>query len=352
MSGAASLAGWRPGPSATAPPEARGVARDAVRLLVSRGGGHEHARFHDLPEVLPEGTLLVVNASATLPAALPASARFGTFVLNLSTRYGERLWLAEPRRSEALEGPVPLLPGERFEAAGCAARVLAPFPGVSRLLFVAFDGSIERAMADEGEPIRYAHLSPPFPPLAAFQTVFAEVPGSAEMPSAARPFTPDLLAALRRRGIRTVPVVLHAGVSSLEGDEAAFVPEPFAVSPAAAGAINEARRSGRPVVAVGTTVVRALASAWDGVRVRAAEGFTRRFVHPGRPVRAIDGLISGFHEPAASHLAMLEAVGGAPLVRDAYRRASAAGYLWHEFGDSHLILPGAGAGGAYRLKEA
>ena len=301
---------WQPGPSAVSPPEARGLDRDGVRLMVSRGHIHEHATFRDLPELLAPGTLLVVNASATLPASLSASARFGSFVLNLSTRYGERLWLAEPRWSAALEGPVPLAVGEGFEVAGLPARVLAPFPGIPRLLFVAFEGSVERAMADEGEPIRYDHVSPPYPPLSAYQTVFSDVPGSAEMPSAGRPFTPALLDALRRRSIGTVAVELHTGVSSLEGDQAGLLPEAFSVPAETARAINQARASGRAVIAVGTTVVRALETAWDGTRVRPAEGFTRLFVHAGRPVRSVDGLITGFHDPTASHIAMLEAVGG------------------------------------------
>jgi S-adenosylmethionine:tRNA ribosyltransferase-isomerase len=333
---------WRPGSSAVSPPEARGVDRDAVRLLVSRGRVHKHAIFRDLPDLLPPGTLLVVNASATLPASLPASARFGAFILNLSTRYGERLWLAEPRWSAGLEGPVPLAAGEGFEAAGVPARVLAPFPGIPRLVFAVFEGSVERAMADEGEPIRYDHVSPPWPPLSAYQTAFADVPGSAEMPSAGRPFTPALLEALRRRSITTVAIELHTGVSSLEGDEAGLLPEAFSVPAAAALAINQARRAGRTVIAVGTTVVRALETAWDGSEVRPAEGFTRLFVHAGRPVRSVDGMISGFHDPAASHLAMLEAVSSAWLVRDAYGEAARHGYLWHEFGDSHLILRGSG----------
>jgi S-adenosylmethionine:tRNA ribosyltransferase-isomerase len=342
MKADSSIADWRAGPAAVSPPEARGLARDAVRLMVSHADGHEHATFRDLPELLAPGTLLVVNSSATLPASLPASARFGSFTLNLSTRYGDRLWLAEPRRSAALEGPVPLAVGETFEAAGVPARLLAPFPGISRLCFVAFDGGVERAMADEGEPIRYDHVSPPYPPLSAYQTVFSDVPGSAEMPSAGRPFTERLLDTLRWKGIETASIELHTGVSSLEGDEAALAPEAFTVSSEAAIAVNEARRAGRAVIAVGTTVVRALESSFDGTEVRPTEGFTRVFVHAGRPVRSVDGLVTGFHDPTASHLSILEAVAGKALVRDDYREASSRGYLWHEFGDSHLILAGRG----------
>ena len=331
-------AAGRIGPAAIAPPEARGVPRAGVRLLVSRGARHEHAVFRDLPDILPPGTVLVVNTSATLPASLPASARSGRFTLNLATRYGERLWLAEPRRSPVIEGPVRLAIGERFEAAGIPARLLAPFPGVPRLAFVAFDGSVERAMADEGEPIRYEYLMPPYPPLSAYQTVFADVPGSAEMPSAGRPFTPALLERLRRRSVEIVGIELHAGVSSLEGEEAALVPEPFAVPVGTAATVNDARRDGRAVIAVGTTVVRALETAWDGARVRPAEGSTRTFIRADRAVRSVDGLITGFHEPEASHLAMLEAIGGAATVRGAYAEALRSEYLWHEFGDSHLLM--------------
>jgi S-adenosylmethionine:tRNA ribosyltransferase-isomerase len=153
--------------AATAPAERRGLARDEVRLLVSGHNGHAHAVFHNLADFLSAGALLVVNTSATLPANLPANARFGAFVLNLSTRYAERLWLCEPRWSAARPGPLPLAAGETFEVAGMSARLVAPYPGLPRLWFVAFEGSVEIAMADEGEPIRYGYVEPPFPPLSA-----------------------------------------------------------------------------------------------------------------------------------------------------------------------------------------
>jgi S-adenosylmethionine:tRNA ribosyltransferase-isomerase len=332
-----------PDRQATTPPEARGLERDEVRLLVSTPGGHRHARFLDLARFLEPGTLLVVNRSATLPASLPARGGPGEFLLNLSTRYGPGLWLAEPRWSAARPGPLPLREGERIEVAGLSARLAARFPGLPRLWFVRFDGDVEAAMAAAGAPIRYGYLEPPFPPLDAYQTVFSEVPGSAEMPSAARPFTPRVLAALAARGVRIAPLVLHAGVSSLEVEaedveSQPMYPEPFRVPAETAAAVEAARAEDRPVIAVGTTVVRALESAWDGGRVRAAAGFTRLLVHPGRPVRTVDGLITGLHDSAASHLAMLFALAEPELVRDAYAEAVREGYLWHEFGDSHLIL--------------
>ncbi len=333
---------WPAARSATRTPEARGMARDSVRLLVSSLDGHRHAIFHELADFLAPKTLLVVNTSATLPASLPAAGRFGAFTLNLSTRYGDRLWLTEPRWNPATPGPMPLRAGDKFETAGMAARAVAPYPGLPRLWFVAFDGSVELAMADEGEPIRYGYMEPPFPPLSAYQTVFARRPGSAEMPSAARPFSLPVVDELANRGVRIAPIELHTGVSSLESsDDPArhnMYPEPFAVPAETADAINQARRQGRPVIAVGTTVVRALESAWDGEGVRTARGSTRVVVSPERGINTVDGLITGFHDPHASHLAMLHAVAGEPVITTAYDEAARAGYLWHEFGDSHLIL--------------
>lgn len=345
---------------ATRPPEARGVGRDGVRLLVTTASGHEHAGFRDLSSFLPRGALLVVNRSATLPASLPAtvaaadgtpgetggtygSHHAGAFRLNLSTRYGGGVWLAEPRRSHAEPGPLPLGPGNALRVAGLPARVLAPHPGIPRLAFVRIEGDLDRAMATAGEPIRYGYLEPPFPPLAAYQTMFARFPGSAEMPSAGRPFTPRVVAALRARGVRIAWVVLHTGVSSLEVEtdrveDHPLYAEPFSVPRTAAAAVNAARRERRPVIAVGTTVVRALESAWDGRAVRPIRGFTRRFVRPGHAARVATGLLTGLHDPHASHLAMLHALADPALVRDAYGEAVREGYLWHEFGDSHLIM--------------
>ncbi len=328
---------------ATAPAETRGLARDEVRLLVSTPRGHTHARFDELARFLCPGDLLVVNTSATLPASLPAAHKDGEFIVNLSTRYGAGLWLAEPRYSAAQPGPLPLYAGDRLRVADLPARLVAPYPAIPRLWFIHFDGDIATAMARHGQPIRYGYMPHRYP-LSAYQTIFAHVPGSAEMPSAARPFTPRVLDSLRARGVALAEITLHTGVSSLEVEaeeieQHPLYAEPFAVPATTAEAVNATRAGGRRVIAVGTTVVRALESAWDGGQVRAARGFTRRYVHPAQGVHTIDGLLSGLHDPMASHLAMLYAVAGEPLIREGYAAAIAAGYLWHEFGDSHLILP-------------
>jgi S-adenosylmethionine:tRNA ribosyltransferase-isomerase len=291
---------------------------------------------------------LVVNRSATLPASLPAEGDFGSFILNLSTHYGSThygsLWLAEPRWSPSEPGPLPgLKPGSHLLVAGLEARLIAPFPGLSRLWFIQFSGDVMTAIHRAGRPIRYGYLSDDYA-LNHYQTIFATEPGSAEMPSAAYPFTRRVVDSLGRRGVQIASIVLHTGVSSLEVEvedveKHPLYPEPYRVSAATAKAVNAARAEGRRVIAIGTTVVRALESAWDGQMVRAAAGFTRLYIHPSRGVHVVDGLLTGLHDPVTSHLAMLYAIAGKEMIQDAYRAAILDSYHWHEFGDSHLILP-------------
>jgi S-adenosylmethionine:tRNA ribosyltransferase-isomerase len=335
--------------SATHPAEADGRGRDEGRLLVSTARGHEHAMFRDLPNFLNPGDLLVVNRSATLPASLPANREGGTpFILNLATNYGDGMWLAEPRYSPASPGPLSdLTPGMAIGVGGEAAQLVAPYPGLPRLWFVRFEGDPYALMARSGKPIQYGYLDHEYG-LENYQTLFAAYPGSAEMPSAAYPFTCRVVEALKAHGIAIASIVLHTGVSSLEVEtdtieEHPLFPEPYWVPQATAEAVNDAHRAGRRVIALGTTVVRALESAWDGQQERASSGFSRLYVHPGRPPKAIDGLLTGMHDPSTSHLAMLYALAGPDLIREAYRQAIREGYLWHEFGDSHLILPASGS---------
>ena len=197
---------------------------------------------------------------------------------------------------------------------------------------------LEDYLERHGEPIRYGYVKKRWP-LEAYQTVYATTPGSAEMPSAGRPFTAELIARLRVRGVLLAPITLHAGVSSPERHEAPF-PEYFEVPEETARLVSAVRRRGGRVIAVGTTVVRALESVAgvDG-RVRGDAGWTGLVITSERRPRVIDGLITGWHEPEASHLQMLESLAGAPLLRRSYDAALEHGYLWHEFGDSHLILP-------------
>jgi S-adenosylmethionine:tRNA ribosyltransferase-isomerase len=327
---------------ASRPPEARGLGRDGVRLLVASPSRLLHASFAALPELLLPGDLLVVNTSRTLPAAVPARRADGeTLTLNLSTPVPDELrgrWAVELRRAEA--GARDGRPGERLALpADGRAELVAPYRG-TRLWIAAL--TLPEPLLDylehNGRPIRYRHLDGDWP-LELYQTVYATEPGSAEMPSAGRPFTSELIARLVARGIDLAPLVLHTGVSSLESDEAPY-PERYSVPAWTAERVNLARRLGGRVLAVGTTVVRALESALapDG-SVRQAAGWTELVIGPERPVRAIDGVVTGFHDRDSSHLLMLEAIAGRELLERAYGAAAEAGYLRHEFGDLLLIEP-------------
>lgn len=327
---------------ASEPPEYRGLARDEVKLLVSTESGHTHTQFTELANQLREGDLLVVNRSATLSASLPAVGAAGQFIVNFSTNYGGGLWLVEPRRSTSEPGELSLEAGEVIAVGGHAARLVSQHPDLPRLWFLQTTPKLCDLMTKVGSPIRYGYVTNPYP-LDAYQTLFGKIPGSAEMPSAGRPFTKRVIRSLRARGINIAGILLHTGVSSLEieserVEEHPLYAEPFIVPSATAAAVNAARENGRRVIAVGTTVVRALESAWNGKVVAARKGFTRLMVHPGRSVQTVDGLITGLHDPLASHLAMLYAVAGKETVLDGYREAIDHGYLWHEFGDSHLLL--------------
>ncbi|MET9573349.1 S-adenosylmethionine:tRNA ribosyltransferase-isomerase [Streptomyces virginiae] len=337
---------------ARVPAEQRGpgLGRDAVRLLVSPGGAQPslHA-FRELPHLLRAGDVLVVNTSATLAAAVDARLGGEDVVVHFSTRGDDGRWAVELRapagrgttrqRPGGPAGAVVELPGGR--------RLVLEEPlaaGADRLWWARPSSApygLPQLLREHGRPIRYAYTERD-QPLSAYQTVFA-VPaadgsGSAEMPSAGRPFTAELVARLVSRGVQFAPLTLHTGVASQEAHEPPY-PERYAVPATTAALVNAARAGGGRVIAVGTTAVRALESAADarGV-VRAAGGWTDLVVTPERGVRAVDGLLTGLHEPEASHLLMLEAVAGRAAVRLGYAQALARHCLWHEFGDVHLLL--------------
>jgi S-adenosylmethionine:tRNA ribosyltransferase-isomerase len=357
-----------PGREAHEPPEARGLRRDAVRLLVSDKGEISHHAFADLPTLLSPGDLVVVNNSATLPAAV----QLDRLAVHFSGRLPSGEWLVELRRrtdtatepySGATCGEWLPLPG------GATLRLTAP--QTSRLWRARLDRDVLGYLAGHGVPIRYGYVRRDWP-LSAYQTVFGVEPGSAEMPSAGRPFTARLVTTLVSRGVAVAPITLHTGVASPEKDEPPY-PEWFAVPPHTARLVNLTRANGGRVIAVGTTVVRALETAALGTPapgtpafditasgtpaadvastltpstaaagvagpVRAASGWTSHVVTPSSGVRAVDGLITGLHEPRSSHLQMLSAITGQEALALSYEAALREGYLWHEFGDTHLIL--------------
>jgi S-adenosylmethionine:tRNA ribosyltransferase-isomerase len=324
------------------PPEARGVGRADVAMLVARRHDLElvHARFRELPRFLSAGDLLVVNTSATLPAALDARLDERRVELWLSTPTPDGTWLVELRRHD--RAPYPRPPsGVRLDLLGGGrVQLLARYAGSERLSVARFelDEPLHDYLRRHGRPVRYGYVPEPWP-LAAYQTVFSLEPGSAEMPSAGRPFTAELVTELVSSGVLVSPVTLHTGVSSPEHGEPPF-PERFQVSPATARLVNAVRSWNGHVIAVGTTVVRALetVATADGT-VSAGQGWTSVVVTPERGLRAVDGLLTGWHEEESSHLALLEAAAGRELLERSYRAALEHGYLWHEFGDLHLILP-------------
>lgn len=326
-----------PALEASEPPEARGLRRDQVRLLVTtrHNDGITDAGFVDLPDQLQPGDVVVANDSGTLPAALRARRTDGgSLALHLSTHLPNGLWVVEPRETAPEIGETLALDG------GGRAVLFMPYQE-SRRLWVAWLDLPEPLLdyLDHwGRAIAYPYVKGEWP-IAMYQTVYAREPGSAEMPSAGRAFTPEILQRLARRGIGFATLTLHTGVASLEDHEPPYA-EPFTVPPETVMAIAAARASGGRVIAVGTTVVRALESAADATgELVPASGWTELVITPERGVRVVDGLLTGFHEPKASHLAMLEAIAGRTHLERAYDAALAGRYLWHEFGDLHLILP-------------
>jgi S-adenosylmethionine:tRNA ribosyltransferase-isomerase len=364
------LAGFElpPALEASEPPEARGIPRDAVRMMVSRRrtGEITHHPFTDLPSLLLPGDLLVVNTSATLPAAVRCGLGL---VMHFSTSLPDGSWLAELRavRGHATQPFPGGSPGQALPLPGGAVATLAERV-TGRLWRVRLSTAVVPYLLRHGSYIHYSYVASDWP-AQAYQTVFATTPGSAEMPSASRPFTAETIARLVVRGVTIAPLTLHTGVSSLEGDEEPY-PEPYDIPPATARLVDATRQAGGRVVAVGTTVVRALETAAaareqgtadgpvtkepgrrpagvPGVAPRASTGgplpasagWTRHLVTPQTPPRVVDALFTGLHEPRSTHLLMLNAFAGASLLRRCYAAAVEHSYLWHEFGDVHLLLP-------------
>ena len=337
---------------ASEPPEARGLARDEVRLMISYRSDNRvvHTRFRELGAYLEAGDLLVINTSGTLNAALPATRSDGTQLeLHLSTHLPGNLWVVEMRayqdnREKTTRPFYDVQPGESFELPGGATVTFhTPYaPGNAfRRLWVAslnLPGPLHPYLDRHGFPIRYSYVKEEWP-LSYYQTVYATEKGSAEMPSAGRAFTPELLTRLIASGIQIAPLLLHTGVASAEQKEPVYeeyyrVPEPTA------RLVNTARLAHQRVIAVGTTVVRALETVTDtNGTTHPGQGWTDILITPQSGIRSVNGLLTGLHEPLSTHLAMLETLTGRPHLEITYQEALKQGYLWHEFGDLHLILP-------------
>ena len=353
---------------ADAPPEARGFERDDVRLMVSyRGdGGVVHSRFRELSDFLEAGDVLVINTSGTMNAAVIAERELdGTALeLHLSTRLLANLWNVELRlpTGTSTEPFLKATVGETLRLAGGATATLhAPYlsgsarSGNTRLWISTLElpEPLDEYLERHGSPIRYKYVRESWP-ASYYQTVYATEKGSAEMPSAGRAFTPESITRLVAQGVQVAPLILHTGVASLEEDEPPYE-EFYSVPPGTARLVNAAHAAGQRVVAVGTSVVRALETVTEPQGVtHPGEGWTGLVVTPERGIRSVDAMLTGLHEPRSTHLAMLEALAerklaahspnrpptlaGREHVELAYAEALRKGYLWHEFGDLHLIL--------------
>ncbi|MCA1730695.1 MAG: S-adenosylmethionine:tRNA ribosyltransferase-isomerase [Actinobacteria bacterium] len=342
---------------ADAPPEARGFARDEVRLMVSyrRDDRVVHSTFREIGDFLEAGDVLVINTSGTMNAAISAQRDDGTALeLHLSTRLPADLWVVELRRptDEATESFRSARAGETLRLPGGATVTLhAPYPsdasGEGSRLWIStlnLPEPLDEYLMRHGSPIRYGYVRESWP-ASYYQTVYATETGSAEMPSAGRAFTPALIMHLVAKGVQIAPLILHTGVASLEENEPPYE-EFYRVPPETARLVNAAHAAGRRVVAVGTTVVRALETVTDpDDATHPGEGWTDLVVTPERGIRSVDAMLTGLHEPRSTHLAMLEALvghipkkSGREHLQVAYAEALREGYLWHEFGDLHLIL--------------
>lgn len=335
--------------TATEPAELRGLGRDGVRLMVATPAGIGHTIFSRLADHLRPGDVLIVNTSATVPGQLDGIRDGSAVVVHIANRLPDGTRVLELR--SAPDAAAPVLNGrvgERIDlAAGVTVELIAPYPesgssptGQGNRLWrsrLTSPESLTDFLRRYARPISYGYLNDSFP-LSAYQTIFALHPGSAEMPSAARPFSAELVARLVSSGVIIAPITLHTGLSSQDAGEAPQ-PEWFEVSETTAQLVNASRARGGRVIAVGTTATRAIESAArpDGV-VTAVSGWTDLVISPGRPVRVVDGLITGWHNPEASHLLLVESVAGTELTQRAYDAAVAERYLWHEFGDSGLLL--------------
>ena len=338
---------------ASEPPEARGLTRDGVRLMVSYRSTDtiSHTTFSQLPDFLKAGDVVVINTSGTLNAAVTGRRADGSPVeIHLSTRLPAQMWLVEVRQPNAHSSQpfYTATPGETITLpAGASVTLHTAYRSEQRSqtnagvrLWVAtleLPMPLNDYLANHGFPIRYSYVKQRWP-IEYYQTVYATEPGSAEMPSAGRAFTPELITQLVAKGVQVAPLVLHTGVASLESHEPPYE-EFYRVPAETASLVNAARAARKRIVAVGTTVVRALETVTGTDRVtHPGQGWTKLVITPDFQIQAVNAMLTGLHEPQASHLHMLQALAGDRHIALTYQEALTQRYLWHEFGDMHLIL--------------
>jgi len=328
-------------------------AHERLLHLDPHAGRFRDTTLTELPALLRSGDLLIVNDAATLPASLSAIAPGGARVeLRLLGEMEDRRWRAVlfgegdwHLRTEERPAPPILRTGDVLQLDGLRATVVSVWYTSPRLVELRFDAegaALWSALYRLGRPIQYAHLEAGLA-LSDVQTVYASRPWAAELPSAGRPLSWEVLLDLKARGIALGALTHAAGLSSTGDpalDRALPLPERYEIPVETVDAVGRARAAGGRVVAVGTSVVRALegSGARHGGTLVAGRGTTDLVIAPGFVPRVVDGLLTGFHEPGSSHLGLLRAFVPPPLLDAAYTHAEAEGYRGHEFGDSNLIL--------------
>jgi len=337
---------------ATTPPELRGIARDQVKLMVLDrvSGTTRHTQFFHLPDYLSPGDLVVVNRSAAIPGQLRAKFHGTELLLHLATKLSNVEYIVERRTADGSPYPSSFRHSDlieiwdpNFEKKITNIRVLCKFHERSRLWVIDSPIDLFHIAKQIGSPIRYGYIVGNYDPTL-YRTIFAHCEGSAEMPSASRPFTHDVVKRLVAKGVQIRSLILHTGVSSHEVktdlSDHPVLPEWYNIPENTSMAVKAAVAAGRRVIAVGTTVVRALESALDPATgfVQTGSRWTTHLVTPSTPPRVTSGLVTGMHDSMTSHLALLYAFVEPKLLHVAYREAVDNDYLWHEFGDVNLIL--------------
>ena len=323
-------------------------SRDASRLLVidRERGVFEDRRFAELPDLLRAGDCLVVNNSRVIPARVMTHDAGGRSVeLLFIESVGRSRWRALLRPGRRGRAGVELVVGD---APAARLRIVSVEADGSRVV-ERLDGTLESLMATHGRPPLPPYIGRFAAPTAEdhdrYQTVYARPPGSIAAPTAGLHFTPALLDTLRRRGVEVHELTLHVGpgtfrpIKTATVEEHVLPPERVVVPSSVADGVSRARAEGRRVVAVGTTTARALESAVesDG-RVRPLDGEARVYITPGYAFRAVDGLLTNFHLPRSSLLALVVAFAGRELILKSYGHAVRSGYRFYSYGDATLIL--------------
>jgi len=335
----------------SSPTEVRNLKRDEVKLMVSERHNDKitHTQFSNIDHFLTKNNVLVVNTSGTINAALKTTLPNNEDGrIHLSTQISKNEWIAEIRKvvdnktvryTDIEENQILSIPNNHH------IKIVSPFYDENRnkqhlqLWKISFFGidNMDEYLNKYGQAIAYSTVDVEYPQ-SYYQTVFAKEMGSSEMPSAGRAFTPYLIEKLKAKGVKIVPILLHTGVSSLEANEKPY-PEYFEVSKETANALNEYTLQGKRIIAVGTTAIRAVESATNKKgKVQAQKGWTNLFITPANGIKIIDGMLTGFHEPKASHLLMMQALATTEHLSICYNQAIENSYKWHEFGDMHLLM--------------